>query len=339
MKKIFLFCGFIGILLTQCKKEDGKNNTQTTFIEIPNISFSNQTVTSVAIDNSGNKWVGTNEGLYKYNNQKWFKDTALNIGNIYSLAINNGNLLIASSTGAYEIALQTNKTQIVSNFNKSINGVPFDTTNVFAIGMGNREWFGIPQGLACYDGFTWKENNTIQRNLLANDVRSIAFRKNDCFIGTYGSYLFHVKYDSQTDAITGASKLMGGADNPLLNFNGELTTDTIFCLFAGSDTSIWFGSTKGLTRNSGSTKVDNGSFDYYLRGERVHCVYEFSNGDIWAGTENGISVKAGSTWTNYTANNGLASNYIFCMAEDKDGSVWIVTQKGLSHYNGSFTNY
>jgi ligand-binding sensor domain-containing protein len=134
--------------------------------------------------------------------------------------------------------------------------------------------------------------------------------------------------------------MLGGAANPKNNFNGELTTDTIFCVFAGSDTSIWFGSTTGLTSNKGSTHKDNGLFKYFLRGQRVHCVLETSDKKIWAGTENGIYIKTGEDWTTCNISNGLPDNTVLCLVEDKDKTIWVGTRKGVSHFvNGSFINY
>jgi ligand-binding sensor domain-containing protein len=214
---------------------------------------------------------------------------------------------------------------------------------VYGYGIFGKKWIGSPYGLAYFDGSSWKRNEDIRDNMGGiSDVRSMAFRVNDGFFGTYGKFLYHVLYGSteKIDAITGASQMIGGAANPKNNFNGELTTDTIYCIFAGSDTSIWFGSNAGLTRNKGATHRDNGIFDYYLRGQRVHCVIETSDKKIWAGTENGISVKSGSDWTNFNTSNGMPDNYVLCLAEDIDRTVWIGTRKGIAHFvNGSFVNY
>lgn len=331
--RFVLFC-LILLLFTQCERNNDKKETgDEPLKEVTKQEIINQSVKCLIVDDIGNKWLGTDSALYMYDNSSWYKFVASNISHVNSLAMRDGLILVATDSGAYSLSPVKASTSVVDTLSFNQPGGTFQQENVFNTGMGQRNWFGTPAGLSMYDGNKWMQNKIISNNLVSiSNVHSMAFRKNDAFFGTYGSYLYHVKYNPQTDAITGASQMLGGADNPHSNYNGELTTDTIFCVFAAADSSIWFGSVKGLTRNKGATKVDNGLFEYSLRGERVHCVYEFSNKTIWAGTENGVFVLQNGTWTNYNISTGLAGKTVLCMAEDKDGIVWIGTTKGLLYY-------
>jgi ligand-binding sensor domain-containing protein len=335
MKPNWLLVVLILFLFVSCKDE---NPGDPPVVTVP---VAGQRINCIAIDQNGSKWIGTGSGLYMYDNKNWFTDTTFKNVGINTLVSNTGSLYIATAKGAYTAQVTGGKSIIVETHNQSRPGCPFNAANAYDMGLGNRKWFGVPAGLALYDGSKYLQNKNISLNLVAiSNANCMAFRKNDGFFGTLGKYLYHVRYNPATDAITGASQMLGGADNPSHNYNGELTTDTIFCVAASADSSIWFGSLKGLTRNIGETKVGNGVFEYFLHGERVHCVYEFSDGKIWAGTENGYFVRSGNAWTQTTIADGLPGNIILSIAEDTDGSIWIGTDKGLSHLQGGkFTNY
>lgn len=332
---------FVLFFFTLCENE--KNMVQEVeqgFQKMPDLSFAGQKISAIAIDQAGYKWIGTDSGLFRYDNKNWAAFSALKTVPINALVTNGDLITVASAKGAYSLKIEAGKVNITDTFNANRPGISFDTVNVWNKGLGDRKWFGITQGLAMHDGIKLLNNKNISRNLITiSKVCCMAFRENDGFFGTMGSFLFHVTYHPETDAITGASQLLGGADNSLYNYNGELTTDTIFCVSSGSDGSIWFGSLKGLTRNMGETKVGSGIFEYHLKNERVRCVYEFSDGKIWAGSENGFFVNMQAQWIHYTIADGLPGNTIFAMAEDIDGSIWIGTDKGLSHYkNDTFLN-
>lgn len=335
MKSNWLLGVLILFLFVRCKDD---NNGDPPVVPAP---VAGQRIACIAIDQNGSKWIGTGSGIYMYDNTKWYTDSAFKDVGIKTIVAKSNFIYLATVNGAYTAQVAGTKTTIVETHNQSQPGCPFTPVNTYDLGMGSRKWFGVPAGLALFDGSKYLQNKNISLNLVTiSNSNCMAFTKTDGFFGTLGKYLYHVKYNPVTDAITGASQMLGGADNPIHNYNGELTTDTIFCVAASADSSIWFGSLKGLTRNKGETKVGNGIFEYFLRGERVHCVYEFSDGKIWAGTENGFFVRQGNSWTQYTINDGLPGNLILCIAEETDGSAWIGTNKGLSHFKGDkFTNY
>jgi len=349
MRKTCFVLAFFIVFIFSCKKDNTKKEPETKkkseFQEIANVSFNNTSINTIVVDGSGIIWVGTGSGLYLFNNNKWYLSSTLNGKAINSIKVHNSEVLVAASNGAYSYNYSNDTISITDSIRNTVIGAASKSMSVYGFGIFDKKWIGSPDGLAYFDGTTWKMNQEIKNNLGGiSDVNSIAFRDTDCFFGTNGKFLYHLWYNhtKSIDAITGASQMIGGAPNPVNNFNGELTTDTIYCVFAGSDTSIWFGSNTGLTRNKGGTSSQNGHgvFEYFLRGERVYSVIEASDKKIWAGTETGLSVKTTTDWTTYNISNGLPGNQIYCIAEDKDLSVWIGTNKGVSHFaNGSFINY
>jgi ligand-binding sensor domain-containing protein len=344
-KIIYLFA-LINVIMYSCSKENGTNDpfSDSSKFKIVNpVSLKEIPVNSIVVDGTGVKWIGTDSGLFLLNVEKWYEYLGFVNLKINHISAHDNEILLATSMGSYTFSIENNDISLKENINKDKTGSASDSTFIYGYGIFDKKWIGSPDGLAYFDGNAWKRNEEIRDNVGGiSDVRSMAFRVKDGFFGTYGKFLFHFTYagKDQVDAISGASQMIGGAANPKNNFNGELTTDTIYCVFAGSDTSIWFGSTTGLTSNKGSTHKDNGIFNYFLRGQRVHCVIEASDKKIWAGTENGIYIRSGEDWTNYNVTDGLPDHLVLCLAEDLDGSIWIGTRKGVSHFmNGRFVNY
>ena len=335
---LFLITLFV-LFFIHCSREVDEPEDQELY-PVPSSTLSIQTINAVLVDSYNEIWIGTDEGLYKYDRKIWLKHNAFEDFKVSSLTLHSDRILMATDSGAYIIQADNTNHPLIEK-QSPLETLPFGAISIFDNGMGDRKWIGLADGVAMFDGTAWLKNKAITRNLVSiSNVRGIAFRANDCFLATHGRFLYRIIFNPETDAITGASQLLGGAENPILNYNGELTTDTIFCVHAGTDSSIWFGSPKGLTRNKESTKVDKGIFEYFLRSERVHCVYEFHDGSIWAGTENGIFVKSGSMWTNYDVSDGLPGSFVRCISEESDGSVWIGTNRGISHFKeGMFINF
>lgn len=78
-----------------------------------------------------------------------------------------------------------------------------------------------------------------------------------------------------------------------------------------------------------------------LRGMPVRNVFRDSRGAFWIGTDGqGIARIEGSRVTRFTMREGLGSDFTRAFCEDRDGSLWIGTDGGLSRYDGrEFRNF
>lgn len=331
---------FIILFLASCEE---KNNTVQP--EQEDVKLIN--TIKIAFDGSGNKWFGNSNGLYLINGSQLSKvEIGIDSLKINCLVFHDNYLWAGTNMGAIKLSVDANKkASVLTSFDTS--NCAIGSNSVYTIGFDKQEriWFGTSNGISLFDGTTWKKNKEILKNLVLTsgiEVTNLAFRENDCHFATNGKYLIHVTFLPETDAISGASQMKGGGNVAGANYNGDLTTDTVYCVCAGSDTSIWFGSKKGLTCNKGSNHEGSPGayFDYYLEGEKVFAVLESSDGKVWAGTDNGLYVKSGSEWTKYNTTNGLNSNFILSIVEEADKSIWIETGKGVSQFIGNkFVNY
>ncbi|HTB15492.1 MAG TPA: two-component regulator propeller domain-containing protein [Bryobacteraceae bacterium] len=113
-----------------------------------------------------------------------------------------------------------------------------------------------------------------------------------------------------------------------------LDRDLIYSL-AGGNRDLWIGRQKGgLTRlRLDGNKIDARTFTKSdgLAEDSVYSVYRARDGSVWAGTLSaGVSVLRNGKFTNYTADQGLASSTVASILEDSEGTMWFATPSGIS---------
>lgn len=109
-----------------------------------------------------------------------------------------------------------------------------------------------------------------------------------------------------------------------------------------SNGNIWAG-----TYNEGLLRFKPGSTNYTryknipndrtsLPNNLVNGIFEDSKKNIWVTTDGGglaILNKDNSTFTSYTVNDGLPSNFVFRIQEDADYRLWVSSTRGLFRFN------
>lgn len=126
------------------------------------------------------------------------------------------------------------------------------------------------------------------------------------------------------------------------------------------DKKLWMGCLEGVyvidleSRNKTDGTFAYRHLKYKLNNpaseliEKITCFHENKDGTLWLGSNgNGlykrtVSEPGQEIFTNYTTENGLASNSIRGIQEDEKGYLWIATNKGLSRMilpNECFINY
>lgn len=67
----------------------------------------------------------------------------------------------------------------------------------------------------------------------------------------------------------------------------------------------------------------------------IRCGLQDQAGNLWFGsTGEGVYRYNGSSFTNFSTDDGLSSNYIWCIYEDTAGNIWFGTADGISRYDG-----
>jgi ligand-binding sensor domain-containing protein len=321
MKKNIIFCLIAGLAFYTCKKDDTGTKS---------VSINNLEITSIVIDKSNARWVGTESGLYKSSDTNYVFVEATKNAKVLSLGYKaSENLLwVGTVESLYKASVATENltaeaVDLTNLSNKTIKAAYVDSSL--------KSWFGTNLGITMHKAGKFKKtefgnDGTESRklDLESCQINSIASWDGDYYFATNGNAIYRAYgYNNNVDGFTGASVL----DPP---YNGNAISDTMFVVFVDSKGRQWMGGTEGIQSNTGHETKNHDNMIYAydeLPNYRVHAVAEAPDGKIWVGTENGISIFDGTTWT--TKKTSLSSNFITAIAFDKNGSAWVGTKKGI----------
>lgn len=163
-----------------------------------------------------------------------------------------------------------------------------------------------------------------------------------------GNYWFTV-------ASKGIYKYLQERDTLIHYFNqpensNSLPDNSVFCVMEDHDGYIWIG-----TQNRGLSRLNpvDGSFLHFehrklqartLPDNNINDLYEDPAHFLWIATENGLARMnpARNEFKVFTTSEGLSNNDIFFITPDKTGRLWLGTNNGLCVLNpgdGSIINY
>ncbi|MDY7396309.1 two-component regulator propeller domain-containing protein [Aureibaculum sp. 2210JD6-5] len=309
--------------------------SEPTFKKIDQYSgLSNGRVGSIIKEKNGYVWIGTSNGLNRYDGYtiKVYnkQNSSLNANNISDLFLDSKSRIWVGTLGgglnlynasedtfiAYEISINNSKS-IASN----------EINTIFEDSKGNL-WIGTQNGLSLYDEIhnefiTYKHDNNT-KSISHNDVRSIYEDINGVlWIGTFGGGLN--RFNPETHDFKHIKPTMTISSN-FIHVVAGLDKDKILIGTNGEGLLVFdVNSLQFLKKELKSEEVTN----------IVRCIKKDSNGSIWIGTDgNGLfkleDVNSQNPQVyNYTYNSQLessiSSNAIYHIMEDEDSNIWIGT--------------
>ena len=112
----------------------------------------------------------------------------------------------------------------------------------------------------------------------------------------------------------------------LYKANPEVRDTFIRCLYIGRTGDLWIG-----TNDSGLSRFSAGHFVHYttrngMSSNSIWCLYEDPSGTLWVGTyDGGITRFRDGSFENYRSKDGLSGDTVFSLFGDVEGSLWIGT--------------
>lgn len=313
------------------------------------------TVTSILQTRDGYVWLGTQEGLARFDGVRFTLYNSRNteeISNnwIMALAESADGTLWAGTFGGGVLAVRDGKFE------------RHDTEN----GLSNNFVYSLE---ATADGSIWIGTNggglnrivdrrvTFYRTTdgLPSDVVNsiVSAGRSSLWIGTArGLALFDNEKIARVDAgplstrritalfVDPERTLWMAADHSIArrSTSGEVFTFTaesgelyeaIRPLYVDRQKNVWFGTGKGLKR------LRDGGIESATQPElatdTIWSIYEDREGSLWVGTNvGGLSLLRNGKFTTYGAAEGLSDNNVRTVLEGKDGTVWVGTTDGLN---------
>lgn len=325
----------------------------------------NKSTTTLAVEKSGVKWIGTYNGVSRFDGKNWQNYTTsdgLCSPTIITIAIDSsGNKWFGTANGLskFDGAQWT-------TYNTT-NGLPSNIIKSIAVDHNNVVWIGTENGAAAYDGISWRIYTT-SNGLSSNTIYSIAIdiQDNKWFgtssgISKFNNVVWQTKSGSAGELLV--FDLSGNLwfkeryydwgsyswKCKVYKFDGTNSTqiytgDDIRYLAIDKQGKKWMGTSTVISiyndlnwQYLSSSDVNYIESDNNLKGisgMAISCIAVDKNGDIIIGSSNnGLTIGGNGKWNDYTVEKGLVNNLVASIAIDKKGNKWIGTYDGFSQFD------
>ncbi|MAO33044.1 MAG: hypothetical protein CL824_06005 [Crocinitomicaceae bacterium] len=301
-------------------------NAQTFTNYTVNDGLIDNSVNCISIDGNNNVWIGTQNGISKFDGTTWTSYTnAIDSGIVNNTinaicALSNGNIWIGTDFGAslYDGNTWTPYT--------TSNGLGDDRINHIAEKSDGSIWFSDYDGITIYDGSTWT-SYTMNDGLPFGGINQTDFDSNgDAWLASGLGGL--IKFD--------------GSTFETYNQSNGLVNNKIRSILVDTQDNKWAGTAEGLSEfNSGNVLTKNHTIMLTLPPpDTLNPVEDLamdSQGNIWSGiyvdylvTEGGIAVYNGSFWADFDVSDGLVGPVVRSIDVDGNDNVWVGTSTGIS---------
>jgi signal transduction histidine kinase/ligand-binding sensor domain-containing protein len=265
-------------------------------------------VFSIVQTRDGYLWVGTTEGLARFDGLRF---TVFDKSNTPAIHHNQVQALFEDHTGALWIGtyggglvrLKEGRFQSYT----ARDGLAGDTVRAVGESADGTLWIGTHgAGLSRFASGAFRTYTT--RDGLAGDlIRAVRVARDGAvWVGTNH----------------GVSRLRGDTIETLAAREG-LLHEVVTCLYEDRGGRMWIGTTGGLNvfedgRLRGYTTRDGLSVD------RIFAIREDRDGNLWIGTDGGgVNRFRDGRFEALRARDGLGSDVVRALDEDREGSVWI----------------
>ncbi|MCP4220699.1 MAG: response regulator, partial [bacterium] len=320
--KTLSICFLIGVLFSGLQALEPNRNISQYLFDLweTNHGLPQNSVTHILQARDGYLWMGTQEGLVRFDGIRFKVYDKKNVPAMTSHSITtllekrDGTLLIGTQAGLHA---RNSKTGFITalrwkdKFPRNVQVLWEDVT-------GN-VWVGTTQGLLFLR--RGKQIITPHKNYHSFlDKRITAFHidsRGTYWVGTYGNSVYRSKL-GEPISIGKIKKTIG---------------DIVYTIFEDSDRIIWIGTENGLIR----LFPESDTFNQYttangLPDNLVLTLHEDRDGNLWIGTDGGLCRmnRESGTFAKFTINDGLPNNFICDFCEDREGNLWFGTDAGLN---------
>lgn len=303
--------------------------------------LSQSTVIAIDQDRLGQMWIGTRDGLNKFDGSKF---SVYRTDEQDELSISNNDILSITEdkdgliwVGTYDGLNKYNpETNTFKRYYHSDEASSLSNNTVWTINeLENGEiWIGTSNGLSIYNKEKDSFKNVLAQkdfnNLPGNHILSVLDAKDKVFIGTTNGLSIYTKSQKRFKSIKNTSGLY--IQDIIQYENGNL-------LIATKDKGI-------LIFNFQSEKLsvfkENGEISKIKNVRK----FAYDNDDkLWIGTYNGLGVLDRNNNFTYLTNkldepSSLSKNSVKTLFKDQKGSIWIGTYYGgINIWDRSNTNF
>lgn len=332
--------------------------------ELDSRSLINNNVQTIFKDDFGTIWIGTNNGISKFdpckqafNHVTWTlnKPYSLNDKNVWSIEESkSGTLLVGTREGVNRIDPVSGRIKKIDWTAANPNAPNNNSIYALLEDEEGRLWMGAIDGLFIANSSTIYSASSFTRvnykPTVANDDNRVY-----CLLEARDGYI----WAGTREGLARINKRT--LKSTFYTYDEQdpssISENTVRSLMQDSSGNVWVGTEGGglnkiLTRGVGDTALV--SFVHYenqagdinsLGNNTVTGMLEGPEGTIWIGTYGGGLNKFDpnkKSFERYTEQEGLANNVVYCIVSDNSGKLWMSTNLGLSCLDvatNKFSNY
>ena len=307
--------------------------------------LSQSTVETIYQDSKGYIWIGTNDGLDRYNgyefkhykHDKYDKNSIANNYIVDIIEDKNGNIWVSTIGGLSRI--NPDKDEIKNYYSKEDRG-NLSNSNLWQLlcTKDNRLIASTIDGLNVYD----KNKDKFTR---------ILYKEGEL----PSQYIYSLEEDINGHIWVGTDNGLVELDkdlNIVKSYHDTIGDSDVYNVYDDSKGNIWV-----CTLDNGLFKInlDDKSVENYknnnskisIPSNNVRDIISDSEGKLWIATDKGLCTFDYEREEFITYNkklyqsNSLIDDEIFCLLKDSSGLIWIGTYSGISRFNpnSSFTHF
>ena len=320
------------------------------------------TVQAIVQTQDGYLWIGTQEGLVRFDGLNF---TVFDKGNTPAFKSNDIRFLQQDRQGRLWISTSYG---LVCRHNGQFTGyttnegLPDNSIGPVVEDAGGNVWIGSDGGLVRFENGKFK-TFTVEQGLSMNVIQTLCARADGSVVVGTATGVQSVKGDSFSTLLISSSLLPGnitaiaetkkgqlvfGTVDSLVAFDANMTMigsfalpNRVNALLVDRGDVIWIATAGGVGR------LRNGSIERFtstdgLSSNLVLSIFEDREGSIWIGTEaGGLNLLKSKKFNTFTTREGLPNDLVKAVYQDPHGGVWIGSNGGgLTLFkNGKFTTW
>lgn len=262
------------------------------------------TVQAICQTRDGYLWLGTQEGLARFDGVRFVAFDAARTANFRHNDVTAlcedcaGNLWIATRGGLMRLTRGGEFQSLTI-----ADGLSAEQVSAMCEDRRGNLWIGTRNGLNCLRRGKFV-NFAARKNLAEIGISSIVEAKDgSLWVGTFGAGLKRLKNGELIDG----------------DFENNLPDEYLLCTCEDGSGRLWIGTTRGLW------VLKNGNFAAADKpASPVLSIFQDRQSDLWVGTyDRGLERLADGEWQSLTTADGLQSNSVTRVYEDREGNIWL----------------